>query len=82
VEPNCPLSQISPPKHIDDVLNAFDQKIGFGFGIVKSKRGSGSCRNVEPRHHRLRAMVAGSYRNAVAIQNRPDIMGMNAFDHE
>ena len=51
-------------------------------GVVERERGSRGGRHAEPLHQRLGAMVTRADADAVAVQDRADVVRMHAVEHE
>ena len=58
------------------------QHVDFSAGVIEGERRSNGGLEAESAQDRLRAMMAGAYRNALAIQRRTDFLGTIALKHE
>ena len=50
--------------------------------VVERKRSACGGRNAKALHHRLRAVVPGADSDALLVQDRPDVVRMDPFEHE
>ena len=51
-------------------------------GVEAGERGAGGGRDAEALHHRLRAVVPGAHGDALAVEDRADVVRVDALEHE
>src|SRR5262245_1260541 len=65
-----------------DTLEARDQGVEIIPAVEYRERGAGGCRNLEPLHHRLRAVMTGTDRDAAVVQHGADVVCVNPLQDE
>src|SRR2546425_6973401 len=65
-----------------DLPNAFGERVHLFFGVVERKGSTRSSGDPEALHNGLRAVMARPDRNTLLVENRPDIVRVDAFDYE
>src|SRR6266478_7192426 len=69
-------------KHLDHFLNSAHQNVNLFLRIVESKRGAGGSRDLEPLHHGLSTMVAGTYCDSFLVQDGADVVRVHLIDYK
>ena len=63
-----------------DLGESFDQAIDIVACVVNTKRRAGGRGHSEMRHHGLSTMVAGAYCDAFVVQDRSDVVRVDAVE--
>ena len=63
-------------------MEALDQAVDLLAGRVDAEAGAGGGGDAEPLHQRLGAVVAGADRDAVAVEDLGDVVGVDALELE
>ena len=69
-------------EHPSDLLKRIVEDVGFRAGIVESEGRTGGGRDTKVSHHWLRTVVTGANGDPAVVENGPDIVRMNPFQHE
>src|SRR5512143_1133454 len=64
------------------LVHAFDERVDVRRIVVDVERSSRRSGNVEPAHQRLRAMVAGTNADTIAVENGREIVRMHIAHSE
>lgn len=67
-------------EHFADPLQAAHKGVHIFWPIVDIETCAGGPRNPALSHERLAAMVSGTNRNSLLVQDCPDVMGMHCID--
>ena len=65
-----------------DVVEALDQAVDLLAGVVDGEAGPGGRGDAEAVHEQLGAVVAGADRDAVAVEDLGDVVGVDALELE
>src|SRR5258707_11380555 len=69
-------------KNLLNLMQTAYQGVDFFLGVVEGKRGPCSSRNAKAIHERLSAMMARTDGDAFAVEDRAQVVGMDAFEDE
>src|SRR5438094_216567 len=64
----------------DHLCTSFSQLFNCFASIIESKLSARGGRDIQSSHHGLRAVMTGTHRDALLIQDRPDVVGMYAVN--
>src|SRR5512141_2967657 len=70
------------PENLSCLVNAFDESVDVRRIVVDVERSSRRSRNVEPAHQRLRAVMAGTNADTIAVENGREIVRMHIAHRE
>ena len=68
-------------KNTSHLLEPRDQRVDFRDRVVRGERRPRRRRNPEPRHERLRTVMPCADRDAIRIEDRPDVVRMHPVHH-
>ena len=63
-------------------MDGLDHYVDLRCSVIKRERRPHRGRHAEALHYRHRAVMSGTYGNALLIENRADVVRMNVIDDE
>ena len=69
-------------EHLHDLPQAGHQRVDLLPGVVEGEGGARRGRDAEAVHHRLRAVMPRADRDPLVVEDRADVVGVDAVEDE